>query len=92
MSEADSDVYIPEPTSAVPGPILRPNPDPYEYRGNDGLRLSPVSDAGSGGRVNRRNDMNSGWSGGYSGGFAGRVTDERIRPVVDPYRMPYEGT
>lgn len=72
--------------SAVPGPILRPNPDPYEYRGNDGLRVSPVSDRS--GRASR----NEGWSGGFSGGFAGRATDERIRPVVDPYRMPYEGT
>jgi hypothetical protein len=84
MSDADSDVYIPEPMSAVPGPILRPNPDPYEYRGNDGPRLSPISD-----RMNNRNSI---WSGGYSGGFAGRSTDERMRPAVDPYRIPYEGT
>lgn len=85
MSDADSDIYSPEPTSALPGLILRPNPDPYEYRGgNDGLRLSPVSDRGNG--------RNSGWSGGHSGGFPGRATAERIRPVVDPYRIPYEGT
>ena len=79
MSDMDSDIYHPEPSSAVPGPILRPNPDPYEFR------VSPVSDRGT--------SRNSGmWSGGYSGGFAGRATDERIRPVVDPYRIPYEGT
>jgi hypothetical protein len=74
MSEADSDVYIPGPTSAVPGTIAR-----SKQRGNN-FR-------GSGGRGNE------GWRGGYSGGFAGRATDERMRPVVDPYRiMPYEGT
>jgi len=77
-------MYTPEPTSAVPGPILRLNRDSHEYREvrNDGLRPSPVS-----GRDNGRD----GWSGGYNGGFAGRSTDQTIRPVVD-YRIPYEGT
>ena len=84
MSEAESDIYRPEPTSAVPGPILRPNSDTYEFRGNDGLRLSPVD--------NRGNIRNSGWSGGHTGGFAGRATDESFRSVVEPYMMPYEGT
>jgi hypothetical protein len=84
MSEADSDIYIPESTSAVPGPILRPNTDPYDYRRNDGLRLSPISE--------REENRYSGWSGGYSGGFAGRATDGRMRPVVDPHLPPYEGT
>jgi hypothetical protein len=83
ISEADSDIYSPDPASAVPGPILRSNPDADEYpgntgRGNEVSRLSPISD--------------SGWTGGFKAGFVGRSMDERIRPVVDPYRMPYEGT
>ena len=84
MSDVDSDIYTPEPTSAVPGPILRPSSDPYEGGANDGLGISPVSERG--------NWRNSGWSGGFAGGFAGRATDERLRPVANPRLMPYEGT
>ena len=83
MSDANSSIYNPDPLNGIPGPILRPNPDPYEYR------VSPVSD---GGRNGRGRDRDSGFSGGYSGGFPGRATGDRIRPVVDPYRIPYEGT
>jgi hypothetical protein len=83
MADRNSDDYHPDPASGVPGPffrpIPRPTPDPYEFR-----PVSPVS-----GRGERGSGM---WSGGFAGGHAGQTTDERLRPVVDPYRIPYEGT